>query len=211
MPLDDLHEEREVNEQLRALDHPLPRVSVGEVLERARRRDARGARWAAGVALALALAAGAVYAAPGSPMRAWIADLARALGGSRADDATASPEPAAPLRERAGVAVAPGDFLLIRFAAAPAGAYAELVLVDDQVVTVSAAAGAARFTSEPERLVVSVAAPDTVRVLVPRTALRVEIVVGERRALLKQGEDVISTGATELGGRWVVPLGPDGL
>ena len=77
---DELPEDRELDELLSRLDHPVPPVSVETVIRRARDAGVERLRWAAGIALALGLAASAAYAAPGSPVPGWIAQAARALG-----------------------------------------------------------------------------------------------------------------------------------
>src|SRR5688500_7027672 len=73
-------DEAEVHALLRRVDHPAPAVSAEAVAARAGRAPDRGwGRWAAGILLALT-AAGAAYAAPGSPLRGWARSVLEPAG-----------------------------------------------------------------------------------------------------------------------------------
>ncbi|HZI73850.1 MAG TPA: hypothetical protein VFD73_07440, partial [Gemmatimonadales bacterium] len=64
-------EESWLFERLHLLDHPVPAVSLREVISRSRRRLPPWVRVAAGVLLAVATA-GAAYAFPGSALPHWV-------------------------------------------------------------------------------------------------------------------------------------------
>lgn len=206
---DELPEDREVAELLSRLDHPVPPVSVEMVIGRARRAGVERLRWAAGIALALGLAASAAYAAPGSPVPGWIAQAARALG-LAAPVADPSFDGAQLPAESAGIALIPGDSLLIEFLEAGLSGYLRVDLTDDAEVIVQAPTGSTRFASEPERLLVEHPTPDTVHVQLPRAGGRVVIRVGARELLQKDGP-AVSTGQEAVAGSgYVFSLGSGG-
>ena len=197
----------EVRAQLRQLDHAAPRITAAQIAARARAGEgARGVpgvrrlRWAAGIVLALGLA-GAAYAAPGSPVRAWVrAALAWVSG--KPDGTPTSPQRPAP-EPRSGIAVAPGQALIISFASRQHPAEVRVSLTDGQEVVVRAPMGAATFTSDVERLVIHPTGAvrggggggggAVFEIEIPRTAPRVEIQVQGERRFLKLGPAV--TGA----------------
>ena len=206
---DELPDDRELDELLSRLDHPVPPVSVEMVIRRARRAGVERLRWAAGIALALGLAASAAYAAPGSPVPGWIAQAARALGlaAPAADpslDGTQLPV------ESAGIALIPGDSLLIEFLEAGLSGYLRVDLTDDLEVMVRAPTGSTRFVSEPERLLVEHPTPDTVHVQLPRAGARVVVRVGDRLLLQKDGPDVSAAQEAASDSGYVFRLGPGG-
>ncbi len=210
MRRDELPDDREVDEMLSLLDHPVPKVSVEVVIERARTTRVDRLRWAAGVVLAVALAAGAAYAAPGSPVRGWIAEAGRALGlGSEATEPGVSPSPP-PTPESGGISLVPGAALVIEFLEADLSGYARVDFTDDAEVVVRAPTGSTRFVSEPERLLVEHPTPDTVQVLIPRTGGRVTLRVGARELLRRNGEDVTATVPSTGDGGYVFRLGSGG-
>ena len=188
----------EVRAQLRQLDHEAPRITAAQIAARARAGEgARGApgvrrlRWAAGIVLALGLA-GAAYAAPGSPVRAWVRAALAWVSGK--PDTTSAQRPGP--EPRSGIAVAPGQALVIAFASRQHPAEVRVSLTDGQEVVVRAPMGAATFTSDVERLVIhgtGNVAGAVFEIEIPRTAPRVEIQVQGERRFLKQGPAV--TGA----------------
>lgn len=174
-------EEDEVHALLRHLDHPAPRVDPHAVAARARARGVRWVRWAAGIVVALGLA-GAAYAAPGSPLPAWVEAVVRWVEGGSAE----VPDPGV-----AGIAVAPGRELVILFTSAQPEGQAEVSLTDGAEVVVRAPIGAATFTSDVDRLVIdNQGSPATFEIQIPRTAPRVEIRVAGDRIFLKEGSRV---------------------
>jgi anti-sigma factor RsiW len=177
----------ELQAQLRLLDHDLPLIGAAEVAARGRERAPgfRRLRWVAGIFLALGLA-GAAYAAPGSPVGGWVrAALAWVSG-----DPNGTPRQAPGPEPRAGIAVAPGQDLIISFASRPLRAEVQVILIDGQDVVVRAPMGSATFTSDVERLVIHPAgdvAGAVFEIEIPRAAPRVEIQVQGERRFVKQG------------------------
>jgi hypothetical protein len=192
---------------LRAADHPLPAVGADAVADRARGRTGAPAwgRRAAGVLLALA-AAGAADAAPGSPVPGWVERVADWVAGPAS-------APAVPPRRppvTAGIAVAPGPRLAIRFAAPQAAGTAAVSLGDGPEVVARALGGGVTFTTEVDRLTVeNRGATADYEIELPRGAWWVEIRVGERRLLLKDGDRVVTDAPKDRRGRYVLHLGRD--
>ena len=161
---------------LASLDHPTPTGSAAAVAALAesrsrvradRRRTAL--RWAAAVLLSVG-AAGAAVAAPGSPVRAWVASLVARLGGERGPAGRPEQVEAAPV-PLAGIAVPADAPLALVFASSYPGAVASVSFSDGDQVVVRAQPGVAHFTLEPDRVLVAMQGPDdTVTVEIPRTA-----------------------------------------
>jgi anti-sigma factor RsiW len=170
--------EAEFHAQLRQLDHAPPRISAAQIAARARAPGFGRLRWAAAVVLALGLA-GAAYAAPGSPLRGWVrAALTWVRGEERGGGNVA------------GVAVVPGQSLVIAFASRQPSAEVQVILTDGPEVVVRAPLGAATFTSDVERLVIHSSGDArgvVFEIEIPRAAPHVEIQVQEQRRFLKQG------------------------
>ncbi len=203
-------EEDEVFALLRHVDHPPPRVDAQALAVRARARDFGWGRWAAGLLLALGLA-GAAYAAPGSPLRAWLQAVVEWMGG-RPDRSRLAPAPAqARDSSIAGVAVTPGRDFLILFTSPQAGGQAQVSLTDGAEIVVRAPIGAATFTSDVDRLVIDNGGSSaTFEIQIPRAAPRVEIQVAGDRILLKVGSRVMTEQSTEREGQYLLPLTPSG-
>lgn len=185
--------EDEVHALLRHLDHAPPRIDAHAVVARASAHRFGWTRWAAGIVLALGVA-GAAYAAPGSPLPAWVQAVAQWMGGGPAQ----SPDPEGGV---AGIAVAPGRELLILFTSFQTEGQAQVSLTDGVEVVVRASSGAAVFTSGVDRLVIdNGGSTATFGIEIPRAAPRVEIRVGDARVFLKEGSRVR--------GPYVIPLRP---
>jgi len=184
-------EEEAVYALLRHVDHPAPGIDARAVV--ARGTHAVGSmRWAAGIVLALGVAA-AAFAAPGSPLPAWAKAVAGWIGGG--------PGVRAPERGAAGIAVVPGRNLVIVFGSFQTDGQAEVSLTDGAELVVRAPSGAATFTSEADRLVIdNQGSTASFEIQIPRTATRVEIWVNRVRLFLKDGPRV--TGPS------VLPLTP---
>jgi hypothetical protein len=162
--------------------------------------------WAATIVLTLGVA-GVAYAAPGSPLPRWIEAVGRSLGfgTERAPNASVND------RSLAGVAVAPGDSLVIRFAAAPAAivGYARVELTDESQVVVASPASSTRFTTEPTVLLVEHRTGDTLRVGLPRSSRHVEIEVGGRTVLLlEEGSAPVTDVVADSAGAYLIPMVP---
>jgi len=210
---------------LRALDHPVPKVTADDIAARALapRRLTPAWRWAAAVLLTVSIA-GAAFALPGSPLRRWATTLGAVVTGRGRPDIgpgpASAPQAASPDRGRAGIAVAPGRSLLIVFDRPAPAALVLVSLVDGAEVTVRAPAGSATFTADAGRLIVegrgasppgSAAAPDTFAIEIPRESRRVEIRAGPARVFLKERGRITSAGAAGAAGPWLLPLGTAGL
>ncbi|MGQ0647683.1 MAG: zf-HC2 domain-containing protein, partial [Gemmatimonadaceae bacterium] len=198
-------DEREVLGLLRELDAPGPVVTVDGVFARAARGRRLRFRMAAGIILAVTVA-GAAAAMPGSPIRRWVRETIARLS----DDAPARlPAPAASQPTPApmsGVAVAPGASFVIRVER-PAGRGVVVVsLTDDSAIVARAPLGAATFTADVGRLVVTLRDSVVEVVLqIPRVAPSVEVRAGGERVFLKRGAR-ITTGVTpDDAGRYRVP------
>jgi hypothetical protein len=179
-------EEQEVDRLLAHLDDPPPRVRAQEVVARARRSKRAWMRWAAGFALAIVLAGGA-YAAPGSPLPRWVAQLRQLerRTGAPEQPGPLGTEPVAP--DPVGVAFDPGPSLTITFAAPQQTGRLTVVLSDDPEVVIRASGGAPAFDSGLDRLAIDNrgSSADFV-VQIPRSATHVEVRVGERRLLVSE-------------------------
>jgi len=189
---------------LRIVDVPAPPVDMGSILRAAPRRPSHRMRWAAGFLVALG-AAGAAYALPGSPVRAWVDDAVHWVSGRREAETSVppsrGPEPSMPTV--AGISVAPGRHLVVVFVRRQEGASVRVSLNDGADVRVTGPSGSASFVSEAERLVIdNRPMPVAFDVRIPRAAPRVEIQVAGERILLKEGAVLVP----DVGSPVVLPL-----
>ncbi|HEY8195659.1 MAG TPA: zf-HC2 domain-containing protein [Gemmatimonadales bacterium] len=198
-------DEGEIFALLRRVDHPLPPVQAEGLVARARGFGLVWGRWAAGILLVLGVA-GAAYAVPGSPVRQWI----RAAAAWIAPEDRASPTPRqaeAPTARAAGIAAVPGRTYAIAFQSAQPGGQVRVSLTEGREVTVRAPAGAARFTSAEDRLLIDNQGPGaTFDIEIPRTAPWVEIRLVGKRIFLKQGERVAAAQSADEKGKYVIGL-----
>jgi hypothetical protein len=199
-------EEADVVALLGAVDHPVPAIAVGAIEARARVPDTRRLQWAAGIVLALGIA-GAAYAAPGSPLPRWISVLS---GWMRAEpeltqtQSSPSPQQTSGI---AGVAITPGQRLLIAFTSSQTEGHAHVRLTDSAEVVVRAPSGAATFSSDADRLVIdNRGGTGTFEIHVPRTAPRVEILVDGTRRFLKDGDRITANEVPGVAGLYSIPL-----
>ncbi len=200
MPIDD----GRIDELLRVLDHPVPAVTAQEIAGRAARGPSR-VRWAAAVLLTAGIA-GAAFALPASPLRSWVAGVMKGWS-EEGPKATAPARPQEPRREGAGIAVAPGNALVIQFDGAAAGE-ARIVIADRADILVRAGAGRAAFTSEVSRLLIDThGLADTFAIEIPRDAPRVEVRVHGSRVFLKEGDRLTAGRPAGGDGAYRVPLG----
>ena len=193
-----------VLERLRELDHPAPRVHAQTVVIGVERRTLRWGRWAASIAMVVGVA-GIAYAAPGSPLPELVGRLSAWL---RGDDRAETVPPAAQTeRIASGTAMSPGDRLRIVFRAEQPGGVALVSLTDAAIVEVRALDGPAEFTLDPDRISIDNAG-STARfeIDVPSSAPRVEILVGDRRILLKDAERVVTDAPRDPDGKYRVSL-----
>jgi hypothetical protein len=200
----------DVNALLRTLDHPVPEITAESVAAQARAggwgRAGAPLRWAAAIVLTLG-AAGAAFAIPGSPLPGWVSTVATRLRGSTVALPADSVQVPIGDRASAGIAVAPGQALIILFVGAGADGLARVSLTDRAEVVVRASTGAATFTSGTDRLVIEDRnASDTFAVEIPRSAPRVEIRVGGTPALLAERGRIVAAGAPDSAGTYTLRL-----
>lgn len=198
-------EERRIFELLAQVDHPLPDVRPDAVLPAAKPGRTEWVRWAAGVVL-VATAAGAAYAAPGSPLPGLVRrvlDMATPVatppGAAQSDDSPTA---------GAGIALAPGERLEIRFLLSNPGSVALVALTDDAEVSVKVVEGAATFASSDEQLSVRGAAPARFEVRIPRTAVSVDVLSGDVPLFRKRGREIVADALPGADGRYRLPLPP---
>lgn len=214
---DDERVDREIDDLLRTLDHDPPRVTPQDVMRRARRPRAAAVRIAAGVVAVLALA-GVAYALPGSPVRSWVRSLGeRPLHNpvgepSRAPAGTPDGDPGRASGEAlggAGLVFDPAEPLTIRIAAGSSG-HVRVSPTTRPRLVVRMVTGGGRFTSDPSELAVRLTAPDTLELLVPRSARSIAITFQGTRLFTQRGEDRSSVSTPDSAGRFRfdLPSGP---
>ena len=88
----------------------------------------------------------------------------------------------------------------------PAAQRIHAVLSDADAVVVRAPTGSATFSSQAGRLDVRSNMAAVYELGIPRAARRVEVMVGGRRVLLKEGARVSTSAAPDSSGGWLLPL-----
>jgi anti-sigma factor RsiW len=184
-------EEARIIALLETIDRPVPAMPAGSARRTQRDGHSTWLRRAAAMVTGLAIA-GAAYAAPGSPVRSLFRRVVthridRPSPVIRRDLSSSAPT--------AGIAVSPGAHLTIDITGAPPTGPAMARLVDGDEVVVRAIGGRPTFRSERDRLVIDGAITvSELAIEIPRRAPFVEIRLDGRRALRKDGPDMI--GAT---------------
>lgn len=150
--------------------------------------------------LLVGLAAIASAAIPGSPVRAWISEALRSVGGGAVADEIAAPvvppAPAPAIPDEYGaatVSIEPADgrvLVLLSGATADATVRVRLVRTQRASVQVSDAAPEARFRTGPGRIEVVGIGNGEVLVEIPRGALEVRVELGGRPIFEKSGEQL---------------------
>jgi Putative zinc-finger len=187
---------------------PEPAIDFISILEEVRRRGhaerrarRRPLQWAAGFLLVAGLA-GLAYAIPGSPVRAWIDRLVARVGGG-ANQAPSNQESSG----GAGIAVAPGDRLVVLFQSAQALGVARVSWTAGAEVVVRSSSPRHTFTSDAEVIMVANhGSQDDFEIEIPRAAPRVEIQVGGTRVFMEEGGRVTSHSGTVSGDVYEIPL-----
>jgi hypothetical protein len=198
-------EEAELFALLGAMDDPAPAVDAAVLARKAGRVEARRLPWAAGIVVALGIA-GVAYAAPGSPLQRWVATLKEWLRAEPPSTQT-SVSISAPPRSMAGVAIVPGQRLVIAFTSTQTEGDVRVRMTDSVLVVVRAPSRSATFTSDADRLVIDNRGDrSTFEIDIPRSAPRVEIVVGGTRRFLKEGHRVSADGPADTAGVYVISL-----
>jgi anti-sigma factor RsiW len=213
-------EKSEIFSLLERLDEGVAKVvDVESVVARARalgipatrRSRSNWSRWAAGFLLAIGIA-GAAYAIPGSPVRAWVdAVMDRIVPGGADRPAGNAGAPVSgvvpPGVSAAGVSVEPGTALLIRFTAAGERSV-RISLTGGSDVVVRAPAGAASYDSGPDILTINPRGSAAMfEIAIPRTAPRVEVRVGDERIFLQERGQVTAASPPDSEGAYTLPLG----
>jgi hypothetical protein len=196
------HEPRdfEIEALLSHLDHPVPRLTVEEIVARAEARPRQWRAWAAGIALTV-MAAGAVYAAPGSPVPDWIGALSNLEGPTEAP----VPESAVDLR---GLSFAAGETLIVAIAENPESFHLLIRLTDDPEILLQSARADTRFLSEPRRVEVNVAPGDTLEIFVPRQSVGLEVTSGSRALFTWNGTAATTAETPRPDGTYLLPVNP---
>jgi hypothetical protein len=186
-------EESEIHALLGQLDHEPPMVNANSIMVRTTPSRRTAWRWAAAILLATSAAA-AAYLVPSSPIGALLYALLH-----RSDSHQPAPAPVipAPGETSAGIALSPGQNLVIIFAVAQTSGTADILFSDSGDVHVSAGSGAARFESDEDVLRIDNAASTaTFEIVIPQGAPRIEIRIGDERVFLKEGQEIV-TGAAK--------------
>ena len=189
---------------LRVIDAPVPALGAEVVLDRSRDR---GRPWAARVAAILGglAIAGAVYAAPGSPVRAFVRRLI--LPPPHVSSGRVAPPAGTEGVPASGIAITPGRRLTIDVTGAPSGP-TTVALTDGNEVIVRALGGRPAFRSDVDRLVVAnMATVAELAIDIPRSAPWVDVRLAGRRVLRKAGTDVSSAAPRDSAGRYVLMAG----
>lgn len=202
-------EEDEVHGLLRAVDDPTPSIDADAIAAATPARHFALSRLAAGLLLALGVA-GAAYALPGSPLPRWVRAAVEWIGGGAHRPPPAPAPERAPDRRVAGIAVPPGQNLIIRFESAQRAGQVRVSMGDGAEVVVRAPIGAATFTSEVDRLVIDNRGASDFEIQIPRSAPRVEIQASGSLIFLERGGRVIVGGAADTSGFFVLRLAPAG-
>lgn len=190
---------------LRLLDHPVVVPAAAEFARAARPRWGDRWRWAAAAAVAVGLA-GAAYAAPASPLPRWIAAVTERLSGR---EAPAPVRPTTAQAGEAGIAVSPGDRLLVAFdSVQAAGEVVVTVRAGAEELTLRGPSGAAGFATGPDRVrVANAGSRASYAIEIPGDAPWVEVRVGGTRLFLKDGPSVtLAGGADSAAGSYRIPL-----
>ena len=199
--------EREVGEldgMLALLDDPAPEVDPGDLIVRASRRQAPAwARWAAGTLLMFG-AAGAAYAAPGSPLPTWIERL---LGPDVGRDTEAQTATSPDTDGVLGIVVPVGADLEIVFTRIQATGVAQISLADVEDLRVEVVGGTASFDSNVERLMIDSegSSPDY-SITIPRAVSRVAIRVAETIVFVREGGQVATNAELQDDGGYLLFL-----
>ena len=178
--MDDLHG------LLATIDHPPPPLSADAVVALAEARTRMRARRTA--------------------LR-WVTEVVQRVSGGREGPAPAPAPQGAQAEKMAGIAVLPGDSFTVTFTAPGAGGVVLVSFHERAEILARARPGAARFTTEPDRLLIEPrAAGDTFALEIPRRAARVELRAGGARLLVVERGRVSPASAADSLGRYVVRL-----
>ena len=189
-------EGRQMLSRLAMLDEPTPPVEVSELIARANRRRPSRLRWAAGILLSF-VAAGGIYAAPGSPVPSWVARFTGIE--PRVEEVVQN--------DVSGVVVSPGPSLEIVFLTFPESGSVTFVLTEAAEVSVRAENGPATFDLGSERLVIDGGgSPADYRITMPIGAPRIQVRVGETEVFALEAGQVTTLARSLSAGTYVLPF-----
>jgi hypothetical protein len=188
------HEETEW--LLRHLDHPATPATSTQIIAMAQRRPFRISRRAAAVLLALGLAGGA-YA------------VQRALVNNPQQE-TPDPVPAASATAASGIAITPGDSLLILFAHEDVARNIRVWLSDSADVMVRSASAGPAYTADMNRITIGGDTPPAdFEIRLPRQTRRIDIRAGSRLLWRKDGARITSEFVVDGNGSYrIMPRAP---
>ena len=207
-----MRENSEMEAILQVVDHPVPVVDPEVLVAQPAPPRVPWLRWAAIVVLGLGIS-GVAYAAPGSPLRGWVSAISDLVPSSEPTETT--PEEAGERQpadsDIGGLAVDPGDRLLIQISGDASSGQAVIRLTNAAELEVRGAPGTASFTSDLERLTIDGLQSGTIQIDIPSSAPRVEIRVGARTVMLKEGPAIVAGGVELRGsGPFGISLGEEG-
>jgi anti-sigma factor RsiW len=185
---------------LSVLDAPVPAVRPETLIVRARARRDDRRRWLLAATLFIGLA-GVAVASPHA-LRNWIgrilshetaSDVRRDPAPERTEEHPSAPLAAPPLAAAptAGIAVTPGERFRVDFATAPRAGALSITRGTRPDLEIIAPAGAATFTSSPDRVrVKSTSEVADFRIEIPAGTQHLEIWIGSKRVFLQSGARV---------------------
>lgn len=196
-------EEKAIFDLLSHVDHPAPVVDVEALVDRRSGTSVVWGKRVAGIVLAAALA-GAAYALPGSPLPDLLSHVAGWITG-RAPSPPVDESPTPPVTS--GISVPVGERFAIRFAAEQATGTIAVSLTDESNVVVRVVGGTATFTTDVDRLTIeNRESMADYEIELPRRAQWIEVLVGPRRLMLKDGDRLVSEISVDSQGRYVLSL-----
>ncbi len=202
-------EEEWVFDLLRESDPATTDIDAETIPFEARRRNAVAwGQWAAGLVFAAVLA-GAAYTAPGSPVPVWLERAGAWLMGAASRDSL--PHAVAPTPTPSGIAVLPSPRFSIRFETVQTRGIAAVTLTAGPHIVVRTVNGTATFSTDVDQLTIdNRGSTADYEIELPNDAPRVEIAVGNRRLLLKEGASLDAEGTPDRQGRYLLPLSTTG-
>jgi hypothetical protein len=213
--------DRNADELLALLDHPVPAISAHAIIARLKTpavRNGTGApirQIAAGIAL-LFLAFGAAAAIPASPIHNfWVSVVAR-LGSHQRRNAVRvgsvrSPVPNQGTRGSSALAFVPDSAFDVVFTHAQESGVIRVAFVDGRELRVNSSSGPTSFTlGRHQVLADNVSSTASFDVSVPKGLHSFRIVIGSDTVLQYLGFDIQTVGTQEAPGSFTLPLSTGG-
>lgn len=170
---------------LERLDHPQPAADAATVMRQAPATRLHWIRRAAAIFLTIG-AAGAAYAAPGSPVPAWLDRIVTRIAATPLD----SVAPQFGDGAGGGIEIDPSNAIAIVFTSNGDGEV-RIAVRDTVRLSVRAVRGHATFVSESDRLVIENRdSSEDFEIIVPRTARSVEIRVAGQVRFRKEDANI---------------------